>query len=121
MTTFELNANPLIHKYEKQFETVRRAEREGSSVRHQPGRDDKLYSVCVEFESLFIKQMLNSMRKTVEKGEMLHGGYAEEIFEDMLYDEYSVLMAKSSGFGVAEMAYRQLSPQDSGIIKPSLQ
>jgi flagellar protein FlgJ len=46
----------------------------------------KLFDASVEFESMFVKLMLNQMRKTVEKQNMIHGGYAEDIFEDMLYD-----------------------------------
>ncbi|MBN1525152.1 MAG: rod-binding protein [Spirochaetales bacterium] len=71
-------------------------------------QDPKLYEVCVEFESIFIKQMLSTMKKTVHKNEMLHGGQAEEIFEDMLYDEYSKSMAKNANFGLADMVYRDL-------------
>jgi Rod binding domain-containing protein len=106
-----------LHGYDKQLEAVRRANRE--MERAAPGReakDPKLYKACVEFESLFVKQMLNAMRKTVTKGDLLHGGYAEDIFEDLLYDEYSMLMAKTQGFGVADMVYRQLTPGESGII-----
>ncbi|RPJ03820.1 MAG: hypothetical protein EHM28_14580 [Spirochaetaceae bacterium] len=71
--------------------------------------DKKLYDVCVEFEAIFIKQMLNTMRKTVEKSELVNGGYAEEIFEDMLYDEYAQNMAESKSFGLADMIYRDLA------------
>jgi Rod binding domain-containing protein len=69
-----------------------------------------LYKVCLEFEAIFIKQMLNSMRKTVEKSGMLDGGMAEEIFEDMLYDEYAKKMASTANFGLAAMIYGQLQP-----------
>ncbi|HPI13490.1 MAG TPA: rod-binding protein, partial [Spirochaetota bacterium] len=48
-------------------------------------------------------------RKTVHKGEMLHGGFAEEIFEDMLYDEYALSLSKNSSIGIAGMLYDQLS------------
>ena len=106
-----------IHQYEKQLQAVKQANHAADAAAHNPGvNDQKLYKVCVEFESLFVKQMLNSMKKTVEKGEILHGGYAEEIFEDMLYDEYALLMAKSSGFGIADMVYKQLMPEEAGII-----
>ena len=72
---------------------------------------EKLYEACQEFEALFIKQMLNAMRKTVTKTKLIDGGMAEEIFEDMLYDEYAKKMAKTAGFGLADMLYRDLSPR----------
>ena len=69
----------------------------------------KLYKVSQEFEAIFIKQMLNVMRKSVGKTGLLDGGLAEEFFEDMLYDEYAEKMAESGSFGIADMIYRQLN------------
>ncbi|HOP28365.1 MAG TPA: rod-binding protein [Spirochaetota bacterium] len=69
----------------------------------------KLWDTCVEAESLFVNKMLKEMRKGVEKGEWLHGGFAEEIFEDMLYDEYSLQVSKNSNLGMAKMLYNELS------------
>ena len=75
-------------------------------------RNGDLYKTCVEFESIFIKQMLNVMRKTVDKSGFLSGGFAEEIFEDMLYDDYAKKMAENANFGLANLIYEQLSPAD---------
>ncbi len=72
-------------------------------------KDDKLYEACQDFEAIFIKQMLNSMRKTVNKTGLLEGGMAEDVFEDMLYDEYSKLMAKNAKLGLTDLLYKQLS------------
>lgn len=83
-------------------------------------RDEKLHNACVEFESIFIKQMLNAMKKNVEKSGLIEGGMAEDIFDDMLYDEYALVMAKNSHFGLADMIYRQLTPQDAGMIGASV-
>ena len=71
-------------------------------------RSSKLYRVCQDFESIFIKQMLNVMRKTVHKTGLIDGGMAEEIFEDMLYDDYALKMAQSSQFGISNMLYKEL-------------
>ncbi len=105
------------HTFDKQLDQIKRTGRTVDLTRPASGKkNEKLYSTCVEFESIFIKQMLDVMRKSVEKSDFLHGGMAEDIFEDMLYDEYSLLMAKKSSFGLADMAYRQLTPQDYGIL-----
>ncbi|HNR89889.1 MAG TPA: rod-binding protein [Spirochaetota bacterium] len=71
--------------------------------------DKRLMDACVEMESLFVSKMLKEMRKTVQKGEMLHGGFAEEIFEDMLYDNYALEMSKTANMGLAKMLYGELS------------
>jgi Rod binding domain-containing protein len=75
----------------------------------QIDKSSKLYKVSQDFEAIFIKQMLNVMRKSVSKTGLMDGGMAEEIFEDLLYDEYAEKMAKSGSFGIADMIYRQLN------------
>ncbi|TAL37046.1 MAG: cell division protein [Spirochaetes bacterium] len=84
-------------------EAPRMNARDGKTV------DKKLMNVCIEMESIFVARMLKEMKKTVPKGEILHGGYAEEVFEDMLYDEYSMSVSKTSNLGLAKMLYSQLS------------
>ncbi len=71
--------------------------------------DKKLMAACQDMESIFIAKMLKEMRATVPKDEWLNGGFAEEIFKDMLYDEYSKSMSKSSSFGISSMLYKDLS------------
>ncbi len=69
-----------------------------------------LYKQCQEFESIFVKMMITQMQKTVDKSsDILSGGYAEEVFQDMLNDEYSQSMTKTANFGIADQLYRQLS------------
>ncbi len=82
-----------------------------SQVRPAVDKSSELYKVCLDFEALFIKQMLNVMRKTVEKQGLLDGGMSEDIFEDMLYDEYAKKMAQTAQFGLAETMYLQINHQ----------
>lgn len=71
--------------------------------------DDELLEVSQEFEALFIKEMFDSMRGTLSEDQLLDGGMQQDIFEDMLYDEYSLLAAQSGGIGLAQMVYDYLS------------
>ena len=81
-----------------------------SAVKKMSAKDDKkLRNVCQEMESLFVKQLLTTMRKTIKKSGFLDGGRAEEIFTDMLDDKYAMRMSKSQSFGLAQMLYGQLS------------
>ena len=82
----------------------------------QTKNDDKIKQACSDFEAIFIKQMLDSMRKTVEKTSLLGGGMAEDIFEDMIYDEYAKKMSNTGNLGLKDMLYRQLSTESSEII-----
>lgn len=68
----------------------------------------RLREVSEDFESLMINQMLKEMRKTVNKSGLVDGGMAEEIFEDMLYDEYAKEFSKTKTFGLAEIIYNQM-------------
>ncbi|TGL99686.1 rod-binding protein [Leptospira jelokensis] len=69
----------------------------------------KLYDASVEFESVFVKMMLKEMKNTIHKEKLIDGGYAEEIFEDMLYDEYAKNISQNESMGLAEEIYKQMS------------
>jgi flagellar protein FlgJ len=79
--------------------------------------DLKLKEVCEEFESMLVKIMLGSMRKTVNRdNSLVNKNMGEDIFEDMLYDEYSKKMAKTADFGVANLLYKQLISSNFNTI-----
>ena len=88
---------------------IRRAQNTGSGAHTDIDRNSELYEVCLELETLLIKNMIKGMRSTVMKSEFLDTGFAGEIYEDMLYDEYAKTYARNAGLGFAEMAFRQLS------------
>jgi Rod binding domain-containing protein len=44
---------------------------------------------------------------------------AENIFEDMLTEERSKIMAKTAGFGLADTLYRQLATDQLAQQKPA--
>ena len=71
-------------------------------------KNDKLYELCMELETFLIKNLIKSMRGTVQKSKLIDTGFAGEIYEDMLYDEYAKDYARNANFGFAEMAYRDL-------------
>ncbi|MDR0656330.1 MAG: rod-binding protein, partial [Treponema sp.] len=66
-------------------------------------------------ETFLIKNLITSMRSTVQKSELLETGFAGKMYEDMLYDEYAKEFSKSANFGFAELAYLELSGQRGKI------
>jgi flagellar protein FlgJ len=74
-------------------------------------KTDKLYEQCLELETFLVKNILNAMRKNVMKSSLIDTGYAGEIYEDMLWDEYAKDYTKNSGFGLADLAYLELTGQ----------
>ncbi len=79
-------------------------------------KTDKLYEQCVELEIFLVKTLISSMRNTVQKSKLIDEGYAGKMYEDMLYDEYAKNFAKNANFGLAEMAYLELTGQRGKII-----
>ncbi|MBU3850798.1 MAG: rod-binding protein [Candidatus Treponema excrementipullorum] len=73
-------------------------------------RTSELYEKSLELESYFVKMMLSSMRSTLS-GTSLNGeekSFAQNMYEDMLYDELAVSMTKNAGFGLADQIYLEL-------------
>ncbi|MDC7236050.1 MAG: rod-binding protein [Spirochaetales bacterium] len=71
----------------------------------------KLKEACDDFEAIFIKQMLDSMKKTINRSELTKRNMGEELFEDMLYDEYAKKMSDTADLGIGDMMFKQLSRQ----------
>jgi flagellar protein FlgJ len=79
-------------------------------------KTDKLYEQCVELEIFMVKTLISSMRSTVQKSGLIDEGFAGKMYEDMLYDEYARDFAKNANFGMAEMAYLELTGQRGKTI-----
>lgn len=69
----------------------------------------ELKAAVADFEALFIQQMLKSMRDTIDKGDLFHGGSGEEVYTSLLDTELSKSMAQAGGIGLSEMLLRELS------------
>ena len=69
-------------------------------------KTSELYEKSMELENYFVKQMLSAMRKTVMKSQ--ESDFAQQTYEDMLFDEYSTAMTKNAGFGLADQIYLSL-------------
>lgn len=78
-------------------------------VKKLDGEEKKMYDQCVEMESFLWKQVLNSMKKTINKTKLIDGGQTEEMFSDFLYDEYASMMAKDAGSNISDVLFKQLS------------
>ena len=74
-------------------------------------KNSELYKVSQDFDAIFIKQMLDAMRKTIHKEDDLlgNGGISQDVYEDMLYDEYAKKMSQTAQFGLADSVYRELA------------
>ena len=71
-------------------------------------KDAKLKKACKDFESILTYQLLRSMRKTVDKGDLFHGGKGEEIYESLFDMEISKNMSDLGPNSLAKTLYDQL-------------
>jgi murein DD-endopeptidase MepM/ murein hydrolase activator NlpD len=87
-----------------------------------PDRDEQLRKACKEFESVFTNELLKSMRRTIEKCDLFHGGQGEEIYESLLDQELSKKMAGLSPGSLANVLYRQFKQEtaDGAMEDPAL-
>ena len=70
---------------------------------------ENLKKVSDEYEKYFLKEMIKSMRSTVQESEFLKANHAEKIFQEQLDDQYSAEWNQKGGFGLSEMIFKQLS------------
>ena len=79
-------------------------------------KSDQLYELCLSLETFLLKNLITGMRNTVQKSGLTDGGFAGKIYEDMLYDEYAKSFTKNANFGLAELAYLELTGQRGKVI-----
>ena len=75
---------------------------------HKKVDEEKLKKACMDFESLFIYQVLKSMQQTVPKSGLLGEGPEKGIFESLFGQEWSKAMAHQGGLGLGKMLYKQM-------------
>jgi len=112
MDNYRLSSDSRVHSPENFADILNRTKADQSaetrSVKGQIDKTDQLYQLCLELETFLMKNLLTSMRSTVQKSGFLDDSFAGKMYEDMLYDEYAKDFTKNANFGLAEQAYRQL-------------
>jgi flagellar protein FlgJ len=73
-----------------------------------PKSDKKIKDLAMQFESIFIHQMIKEMRKSVPKSDLLNS-FSLEMYESMMDEEIAKEMSKQKGIGLGDVIYRQLS------------
>jgi peptidoglycan hydrolase FlgJ len=76
----------------------------------------QLKSLSKEFESIFVHQLLKSMRSSVQKSG-LFDSHASKMYESLHDEEMSKLMTEQKGIGLAEVIYRDLARLEEKISK----
>jgi flagellar protein FlgJ len=103
----------LLNENERHQQTMDSFRSVLDKAMNDPGAVEKakIKEACQAFESYFLQIMFREMRKTTfsSSNDIMPKSFAQEIFQDMLDEEYSKLAAQSGGIGLAEMLYRQMT------------
>lgn len=83
----------------------------------------RIMNVAREFESIFANFMVKSMRGTVPDGGIIPKSTGERIYTEMLDTEYSKMISKHSGLGLAELIAKQIIEleEENGIAKTDIE
>jgi flagellar protein FlgJ len=70
--------------------------------------EKELKALAQQFESIFMNQLMKSMRETLPK-EGLLSSFSVDMYESMFDQEVAGEMSKGRGMGLADVLYKQLS------------
>ncbi|MDR3210947.1 MAG: rod-binding protein [Planctomycetota bacterium] len=77
----------------------------GAAAKTDP---ERLRGVAEDFVSVFMNQVMKSMRATVQENPAVHGDNGEKFFTDMLDSQYAGKLAGGSGYGLTDLVYQAL-------------
>ena len=80
----------------------------GQSVQSTEDIEKKVRGVAEDFVSVFMNQVMKSMRATVHENPSMHGDNGEKFFQEMLDTEQSKSLAKGSGYGLTDLIYESM-------------
>lgn len=105
----DINTNLVLQNYNKAVSSHETNKLKQMEDLEQANDDKILKELADEFVSILIKEMLKSMRNTVPEDGLMNGGFAEDIFTDMLDEEYSKNSVGQMGFSsLGRILYEQL-------------
>ena len=74
-------------------------------------REEKLRKACADFESIFLYEMLKTMRTTIPQSGLTSKMTGKETYEMMMDQKISEELAKKGGMGLQSVLFNQLNGQ----------
>lgn len=71
-------------------------------------KSDKLAEASRQFESMLLRQILNSAHKTVIKSKVTEDSLSSGVYQEMVNDQLADSISRSGGFGLARGLAAQL-------------
>jgi Rod binding domain-containing protein len=70
-----------------------------------------------DFEAVFLTEMIKPMFEGLEVDETFGGGKGEEVFQDMMIEQYGKKMSEAGGIGLASIVRDELIRQQQGKVE----
>jgi flagellar protein FlgJ len=109
-------AEPAKNRTDSKTEIIPAANRKPRDNVPVIDKTDKLYEQCLALETFLTKTLISGMRGTVQKTGLMDDSFAGKMYEDMLYDEYAKTYTENANFGLADLAYLELTGQRGKVI-----
>ena len=71
-------------------------------------KDPNIDKAAKMYEQVFLKEMVEAMRKAVPKSELMEQSMAQKIYEDQMYENYVEEWTNSGGVGLSDVIYDQI-------------
>lgn len=108
-----LDVSGISAKDDKKIEAL---QKQGTVSSEYGAREKaKAEKAAKDFESMLLKQMINSMQQTVSKEGLLKSK-DEETYRDMLNEALADSIASGQGIGIKDVIMRELDKRNSGKL-----
>ena len=78
-------------------------------------RNSAAYKSAQEFESVFLGQMVAQMYTGLDAQGPFGGGFAEQTYRSLLYQELGRQMSAGGGVGIADAVYAEILKLQGGV------
>ena len=78
-------------------------------------RLERLHRACVDFESMLIQQMFQSMQDTLKEGGLVGGGLSGNVYSSILTQAVAKSMAESQGVGLSNQLFKDMIKNDAEL------
>ena len=77
-------------------------------------RNSRAYKAAQEFEAVFLSQMVQQMNIGLKSDGVFGGGFAEQTYRSLMYQEVGRQMAQTGGVGIADAVYQEIIKLQGG-------
>lgn len=83
-----------------------------------PQNGGAIEKTAKEFEAVFLSQMLTQMFAGIKTDGMFGGGYAEQMYRDLMIGEYGKEIARAGGLGIADAVKAFMISAQENALNP---